>query len=158
MDARLHGRSITRQASDRSDDFAGFAFGTAPDRTTGVAIDGFGINGAARAGGSGYSVFTVFSGQSRGAGFALFALRARRSCGTWVALISLGTLEASAERYRDDAQDGKRWKTTAIIAEIFHWIAHPVRPPKTESRITEIQIKYGPLNVVRCRLFPQFAR
>lgn len=130
MDARLQGRSITRQASDRSDDFAGFAFGTAPDRTTGVAIDGFGINGAARTGGSGYSVFAVFAGQSRGASFALFALRARRSCGTRIALVSLGTFEASAQCYRDDAQDGKHWKTTAVIAEIFHWIVHPVSPPK----------------------------
>jgi hypothetical protein len=42
--------------SDRSHDFADFAFGGAPAGPAGIAIDGFGVNGPARTGGPGIRV------------------------------------------------------------------------------------------------------
>jgi hypothetical protein len=94
MYAGLQGRPIARQTRNRRDDFAGLAFGRAPDRTAGIAINGFGINGAAGAGGSRGSIFAVFSSQSRRAGLAWFACRAG------IALVPLRTLEASPKRNR----------------------------------------------------------
>jgi hypothetical protein len=91
--------SLDRQVTEAMI-FAGFAFASASDRTASMAVDGFGINGAAGAGGSRYSVLAALSSQPLRAGFAWFALRTSRSRRTRIALIAFGTLEASAKRHR----------------------------------------------------------
>ena len=61
MDAGLQGGAFARQAGRGRDDFAGRAFGRAADRTAGIAVDGFGVDGAARPGRSLDSIFAVFA-------------------------------------------------------------------------------------------------
>ena len=160
MYAGLQRRPVVRQARDRRDDLAGLAFGSAADRAASIAIDGFGVKRASGAGRSRCSIPAVFSGHSRRAGLAGFAWRAGRSRRTGIALVPLGTLEASPERDRGHAQDDQRWKKPAAVADMFHLIV--VRPKeeigkKSASGITEIDIRSGALNRAQRRLFPSGA-
>jgi hypothetical protein len=61
-----------------------------------------------------------------------------RPCRTRIALISFGTLKASAERNRRDAKDKKDWKTPPDTPNIFHSIVAPRHNLQTE------QLKFDP--------------
>jgi hypothetical protein len=81
MNAGLQGGAFARQASRRRNDFADAAVGGAADRTARIAVDGFGVDGAAGSSRSLDSVLAVFARESRRAGLALLALRTGRPLG-----------------------------------------------------------------------------
>ena len=113
VDAGRQDDAFARQAGGGSDDLAGSAFGGAADRTAGIAVERFGIDGAAGTGRSLHAVLAVLARRRPRAG-ALRPRWARRAGDPGRASIALGTIKTSAQRNRGDAEHGDNRQMAAI--------------------------------------------